>query len=264
MRFHLVSDAHIEFGKFSYKHTGGVPACDAILLAGDIGPGASGWVWAEKTYKNAGVPVLYTLGNHEGYSSKWSWDELEVHLRGKTSFVSLLQNDTYEFKNYKTVVLGTVLWTDFDLNSNTTVDMLRAPRVMNDYRWIKIGSNLITPRWVLDQNRISKQFLRDNIYKYKDEGWKVVVMTHHAPFVKSCDAFHESNNFRYGRENDVYYANCLDPYFPLPDVWVHGHTHNSVDYLVRDCRIISNPKGYSLRSGTPENKKFSTSLTFDV
>lgn len=263
MKFHLLSDTHIEFGKFSYKHTI-FPDCDAILLAGDIGPGASGFTFAEKVYRDKGIPVFYVPGNHEGYTNRWSWDSLYSHLKAKDSFVQFMQNEKVEFSDSKVVLLGSTLWTDFSLNGVQQVDMLRAPSVMNDYNWITTSKDKkLTSEWVLEQNSISKDFLESNIIKYKDIGWKTVVMTHHAPFVKSCDIFHSNTASIYDRRDDVYYANCLAYDFPLPDIWVHGHTHTSADYTVENCRVIANPKGYTLR-GKPENIEFKLDFTFEV
>jgi len=30
-----------------------------------------------------------------------------------------------------------------------------------------------------------------------------------------------------------------------PDLWIHGHTHDSFDYTIGRTRVICNPKGYS-------------------
>ena len=44
-----------------------------------------------------------------------------------------------------------------------------------------------------------------------------------------------------------------------PDLWVHGHVHDSLDYEVGDTRIVCNPRGY----GT-ENPAFDPSLVIEV
>ena len=45
------------------------------------------------------------------------------------------------------------------------------------------------------------------------------------------------------------------------DLWVHGHTHDSFDYLVDrpgggTCRVVCNPRGYVRWDGTLENRGF--------
>jgi len=31
---------------------------------------------------------------------------------------------------------------------------------------------------------------------------------------------------------------------PQIKLWIHGHTHESFDYMVGDTRIVCNPRGY--------------------
>ena len=35
---------------------------------------------------------------------------------------------------------------------------------------------------------------------------------------------------------------------PLIKYWLHGHIHATNDYMVGDCRVISNPRGYVMES----------------
>jgi hypothetical protein len=36
----------------------------------------------------------------------------------------------------------------------------------------------------------------------------------------------------------------MDDLIGQVDLWVHGHTHNAVDYQVGQGRVVSNPRGY--------------------
>lgn len=49
-----------------------------------------------------------------------------------------------------------------------------------------------------------------------------------------------------------------------PALWSHGHTHKSVDYMVGDCRIVSNPRGYRESEEFFENKAFDAGLIVEV
>ena len=66
MKIHILSDIHLEFGK--WRRTQDVNAIDAdvTILAGDIGVGLSGIDWA-LTFRR---PVIYVLGNHEFYGQR--------------------------------------------------------------------------------------------------------------------------------------------------------------------------------------------------
>jgi hypothetical protein len=46
-----------------------------------------------------------------------------------------------------------------------------------------------------------------------------------------------------------------------PDVplWIHGHTHESIDYEHKKTHVVANPKGYY-----GENKSFDGKLLFEV
>jgi hypothetical protein len=46
-----------------------------------------------------------------------------------------------------------------------------------------------------------------------------------------------------------------------PALWVHGHTHDSLDYRIGDTRIICNPFGYLHHE---ENPKFQRDLVVDM
>ncbi|MGB7300500.1 MAG: metallophosphoesterase, partial [Burkholderiaceae bacterium] len=48
-----------------------------------------------------------------------------------------------------------------------------------------------------------------------------------------------------------------------PDLWVHGHTHNSFDYSVGQTRVVCNPRGYA-PGGDLENPLFDPTLTLQV
>jgi predicted phosphodiesterase len=40
-----------------------------------------------------------------------------------------------------------------------------------------------------------------------------------------------------------------------PDLWVHGHTHNSFDYMLGKTRVIVNPYGYKDVEINPQYNK---------
>ncbi len=44
-----------------------------------------------------------------------------------------------------------------------------------------------------------------------------------------------------------------------PNIWIHGHTHSSLDYKLYDTRIICNPKGYN-----NENTSFKDDFVIEI
>ena len=77
-------------------------------------------------------------------------------------------------------------------------------------------------------------------------GRKLIVMTHHAPTFKSIHPKYIND-----RQLNGAYASDLSDFIldrPLIKYWLHGHIHATNDYMVGDCRVISNPRGYVMES----------------
>ena len=49
---------------------------------------------------------------------------------------------------------------------------------------------------------------------------------------------------------------------PEIKVWTHGHTHDNFDYIVGECRIICNPRGYKGYEQQAEN--FDPTIGFEI
>ena len=72
------------------------------------------------------------------------------------------------------------------------------------------------------------------------DGERVVVVTHHAPSVRSVPARYAADPL------SAAYASNLDDLIlsASPLLWVHGHIHDSFDYVIGDTRVVCNPRGY--------------------
>ena len=47
-----------------------------------------------------------------------------------------------------------------------------------------------------------------------------------------------------------------------PSLWLHGHTHESFDYNIKNTRVVCNPRGYI---NSPDlNKSFNKDLIIDT
>lgn len=129
MRFHILSDLHLEFAPFTLPPV----QADAVILAGDIHTGRNGLKWALQTFPDR--PVIYVLGNHEFYGQKLQKLVQELRDEANGTNVHLLENDS--FRIGEVVVLGTTLWTDFALNGTPVVAEVAAQLGMNDYKRIR-------------------------------------------------------------------------------------------------------------------------------
>jgi hypothetical protein len=46
-------------------------------------------------------------------------------------------------------------------------------------------------------------------------------------------------------------------------LWVHGHMHDSFDYVLGETRVVSNPRGYA-RNGVNENARFDPNMVVEI
>jgi predicted phosphodiesterase len=88
---------------------------------------------------------------------------------------------------------------------------------------------------------------------------KTVVVTHHLPSIQSVSERYKDSDL------SACFASNLDYLFgEKVDVWIHGHTHDSLDYTVCGTRVICNPRGYERYGSGPENYDFNPELTIEI
>lgn len=227
MRLQVFSDIHLEFAPLHLPP----PEADVIVAAGDIGVGLEGVTWL----KSLDRPVVYVLGNHEYWGQDFSSFVDEVREACVGSQVHLLEQDEWVHGDVR--FLGCSLWTDYRQSS---LDVMAQALVgMNDFRYISDGSLLLNPLRLLEVHAASREWLQARL----KEGFagRTVVVTHHAP---SFLSWHRD-------PSDVFqYCYCSDlegvmRSWPVA-LWVHGHTHETADYLCHGTRVLCNPRGYAL------------------
>ena len=264
MKFVYMSDLHLEFTSLE------VPAPNepaVLLLAGDVAVGKR-----KSTYPAFLADciekfdhVVYVPGNHEFYGGNLdtTWNSMKAkmaeHLRdqGFDRYLHMLNNEVLDLG--EVVVLGSTLWTALENSYAATV----AGMYMNDYRVIRRGENYrkVTPMDTIGEHHKSRYWLFKELEKLRDR--KVVVMTHHAPSFLSVHPKYAGDSL-----NPCYASNLDEEIEQVgkPDVWVHGHMHDSVDYWVGNTHVLSNPRGYSGQhmGSDPENPKFDPSKSFEL
>jgi predicted phosphodiesterase len=236
----ILSDLHFEFhaddGRSFVESLN--PSPDEILVcAGDLTSGHR-LPAALNLLCDAFREVVYVAGNHEFYGSTRAqverWIAEVVHERG--NFTALDYGDKAEIDGVRFV--GCPLW--FSRN-------LRAPRAaMNDFRLIRDFES-----WVYEENARCVEFLRREVQAGD------VVVTHYLPSHKSV-----SPQWR-GSPLNAFFVCDVEHVIAdaRPALWVHGHTHDSLDYRIGDTRIICNPFGYLHHE---ENPKFQRDLVVDM
>lgn len=267
MKIRVLSDLHLECDEPEL-----IPHADAdlVVLAGDIHNHAQGLRWAAETFDGA-VPVVYVPGNHEYYDGEFG--ALETAMKDAAASVDnvhFLNNAVFVDPQGEWRVLGTTLWTDFDLYGTSEetrgAAIAGAERVMLDYRgliqvtWTATGHDSaalqdntprnLTPADTIALHQHAVAWLESELNKPFDG--KTIVVTHHGPHRRSLAE-------RYA--NDPVSAGFISH---LPSLvrepvalWVHGHTHTAFDYMENGTRVICNPRGYiDRRTRRLENEAF--------
>lgn len=244
------SDLHLEFAGYKFGHIYTPSPLDkdtTLILAGDIGVGMQGQEFINtmcENFKN----VIRILGNHEFYHNDFSsvikgWAEFENN--GPKNF-HFLNNDWRIVDGVR--FLGGTMWTS--LNDGDYLTRMNALREMNDYVEITSGGAPITPDFIIGQHDEFIKFLITEFDKPFDG--KTVVITHHSPGNEV-----RRRGYSVGLLSHAYFADIEDlvGYHDKCVLHIHGHVHESYDYMINNTRVICNPYGYSYHKTNPNFDK---------
>lgn len=256
MKLRIVSDLHLEFGSFILP-TIADEGSTHLILAGDIFLGEKHWMpvpfFEDITERFA--QIILIAGNHEFYEGVFP-DTLRTIRSIVRDFpnIAFLEKETLIIGNVAFV--GATMWTD--MNKKDWFCVQKAKDGMNDFYKIKLlNGRTLHPYDVIEDHRIATEFIFSEITRHKTSGKKVVVITHHLPCPLSIP-----EKFRNDPINGAYTSDLTERIFThQPDLWIHGHTHTSFDYLLENTRVICNPRGYV---GYELNKDFDSRLTIDL
>ena len=253
MKLHILSDLHLSVAAFDPPKTD----ADIVILAGDIARPKEAIAWAQGFSK----PVLYVPGNHEFYGgSIGSTVQLMKQLCGQNGIV-VLDNDAAVIDGVR--FLGSTLWTDFRLFGDGEKQGLAIGAAMNfmrDFSRIQMDDNSAV---TFNPALSAELFTRNAAWLEKTLAQpfagNTVVITHHAPSPKSIHPRFADSLLNACFVSDLErLVNAKNAH-----LWIHGHLHDSVDYVLNGTRVVSNPRGYS-KNGVNENPRFDPSLTIDV
>lgn len=247
-RLWTLSDLHQEWPENAYDVLARAPAdgFDVIVVAGDVhSPLEKAIHWLGE--RLPGTQLVYVPGNHDFY-----WND-DIHDRYSVADQMARGMDAAEKYGFhllmdRAVVLdgtrfsGSTLWTDFRLGSRGwahAAGTASGRDGMNDYRYIRLGSNgksRIRPSDVRDMHKASVAFLRETLSTPHDGA--DVVVTHHAPHPDSLLSPHDDLRWCYASDLTELIGELS------PDLWVHGHIHRHSDYQVGATRVLANPRGH--------------------
>jgi hypothetical protein len=253
MKLNILSDLHLSVSGMDKPRND----ADVVVLAGDIARPREAAYWALGFDK----PVLYVLGNHEFYGSSIEGAAQELKRLCAGTHVHVLDDDEIVIGGVR--FLGTTLWTDFMLfgeGDTRAAAIDEARRLMRDFSRIRIddaSSALFTPA--------------DSAVLFeRHAGWldrkldtphsgPTVVITHHAPSRGSIHPRFAASLLNACFVSDAERLVGAD----RAHWWIHGHTHDSFDYVLRGTRVVCNPRGYA-KAGVNENPRFDPDLTIEV
>lgn len=231
MRIQILSDLHFEFhrdGGRSMVEACREPSVDVLILAGDIAV-AEGIGDALALFAQRYPHVIYVHGNHEYYGSER--ETVLLHTReaaARLRNLHFLDCDSVELRGRK--FHGTPLW--FPRSDEAQ----RLQHQISDFRLIRDYAS-----WVYAEHDRARRFLEQQVRPGD------VVITHHLP-TEACVLpeykDHPLNCFFVADMRHVLHAQ-------RPALWVHGHTHGSVDMRCDETRMICNPFGYARREENP-------------
>lgn len=233
------SDIHLEFGTYGTT----MPDADVLILAGDIliashlDPESSKlspfrlhlykewFLQISKQYEH----ILYVPGNHEHYNGDYH-KTVNLLKDFVPSNVTILDNSFKIIDGLKFV--GSTLWTDF--NAGNLYARKLATECMPEFTSVKYKGEIFRTGDSMREFLISLDYLNSEIET------NCVVITHHAPSIKSVNKKFDGNKL-----NPAFYSD-LDYFIKgkEPKLWFHGHMHDNVKYSIGNTLVLCNPRGY--------------------
>ena len=237
------NDLHLEHNyPGQYFHPG---EGDIIILAGDIlcarhlkTDGHLGDIYRKfiKECSENFTEVIYCQGNHEAYSFNYEGAFRTIKESVPDNF-HVLENETFKFRDINFICC--TLWTNF-FNENP-IQMMDAQMYMNDYKSIRITSNYrkLNTNDVLSFHKNSFAYIKEKVEELKNE--RVFVVTHHSPTLRAI-----APKFKTSPTNGSFCSDLDNFILDNPNIknWAFGHVHTPFDFMIGECRMTCNPRGY--------------------
>ena len=66
--------------------------------------------------------------------------------------------------------------------------------------------------------------------------------------------------------NGAYHSDLTDIMLDHPQIklWTHGHTHHTFDYMIGNCRVVCNPRGYEQTGGWSEDTGWNPNMIVEI
>jgi len=258
MKIHLMSDLHVE--SHLTELVAGAGRDDVLcLVAGDWANGDTikrdGY---SKVANPHGVPIVTIRGNHEWYDLNLHHHDTVHRKAAIAAGMTLLDRERFELNSW--TILGCTLWSNFELYGPRIAGAAgtEAHRCISDFGYIRNGRKALAPLAAIAMYERDHAWLDEQLAACDPE--RTIVMTHFGPHPNSVHEIYRENPG--ATLMNPYYANntgLIEKYQPA--LWVHGHTHELLDYTVGRTRVFCNPRGYG---GERKQVPFYTNLILDL
>lgn len=253
MKISLLSDLHLSMHPLAAPRTD----ADIVVLAGDLGRPTAAIEWARQ-YEQ---PTLFVAGNHEFYGSDLASAPAQLRTHAQGTSVRVLERSAWQHGGVR--FLGCTLWSDHRLyasDEERELGLKQAGEFVRDFSRIRVAPGFqekFTPalsQLLFDE---SVAWLEERFAERHDGA--TVVITHYAP---SRQSIHP--RFAGSPLNACFISDLEAQILRWqPQLWLHGHTHDSFDYKIGSTRVVANPRGYA-PNGVVENKLFDPTLVIEV
>jgi predicted phosphodiesterase len=286
----VISDTHADWTAFAVAGLRKLDGLKRVFFAGDACDGLHKMIpFFGDVF--AGIPVYAVAGNHDlmrdGSPNGWNMHqalEMAREASAKAGNVTILDDEAI-IDPSGIRILGCTLWTAFDLvppayslkqamylaqnglmPGEREYGGRRGP-AMTDYKKIRYvdesgKERLFSPSHSIALHKQSRAWIESQLAVEHDAG-PTVVLSHHAPHPDSLrdPSIREFSSLDFCYASDLSLVMTSDT---APEVWIHGHVHESRDYEVGGTRIVSNPRGYALSAGRFENPKWDPAFMIDI
>ncbi len=254
MKIQIFSDLHLDVA--AIKSITVVTNVDLVIVAGDTCEGALKAFEHLRRIVPMAIPIVMVMGNHE-YYRRFVSVELALAKEQSPSFnIHVLENDSVTIDGIR--FLGATLWTDYAVfgPANVAAVMSACASGMNDHRligWRKEPWRRFRPQEASLLHHQSAAFFAETLATSFDG--PTVVVTHHAPHWESVHPRFRNDPVTGAFVSDL--SVLIETH--QPNLWVHGHVHNSSNYHVGQTRLVANPHGYG-----SENPAFNGELVVEI
>lgn len=228
MRFQVISDIHLEFGR-DIKLTCNAPF---LLLAGDIGnPCKKAYSKFIERAATKFEHVFIIVGNHEYYQPRnipmQSVAATVATICAQFDNVHFLDNSYYDLEGLR--IIGSTLWSNIHKN---------APDI-NDQKCVYTSVGMqATRKDIISLHHQAVEFISTAI---ANSDLPVLVLTHHLPSYALILPEYKRQFENY----NSHFASDLNAIIKAPVVaWVCGHSHGFNHQVINDVNCYMNAYGY--------------------